>query len=283
MKQVSLKELQNVLLKMLIDFDAICQKNNIMYSLAFGTLLGAVRHKGFIPWDDDIDVCMTRDNFEKFHLISEDEFSKLGYTLQKSLSDSWPMGYSKLCMNNTTYIEDYLPKNEIQHLGVFIDIFPVDDLSNNRIMQRLQYFSCRLLTAKGLKKRGYNTKSFIKKIGMCISSIVPTEILHRICCNNFTKKTMYKNKCIFSCVIKSYNQNIYPSECFSEYVYLNFENHKFHAIKGYKRVLKIYYGDYMTIPSKEEQLNSAHAKVIDFTRTWSRKEIEELIKNKKDF
>lgn len=126
-----LRRLQLVQLEMLKVLDEICKRNDIHYQLFAGTALGAVRHRGFIPWDDDLDVVMLREDYEKFLKIAPQQIGN-AYFLQKEFSEHWPMQFSKLRKNDTAFIERYIAKDEQTHMGVYLDIFPCDNLSGSQ-------------------------------------------------------------------------------------------------------------------------------------------------------
>lgn len=147
----TVKDLQRVLFEMLVQIDEICKENGVQYSLSSGTVLGAVRHKGFIPWDDDLDLMFMRDEYEKFLNLPKEEFASRGLTLQKEYDKIWPLTFSKVRKDNTTYIEHGPDIIEGAHLGVYIDIFPVDNLSNNALHADMQWhvFNCWRQNALG--------------------------------------------------------------------------------------------------------------------------------------
>ena len=120
----SLKDHQTVLLELLQVFDRVCKKHNIRYMLFAGSLLGAVRHCGFIPWDDDLDVVLLREDYNKLSNIRPEEWGD-SYYFQYEFSNHWPMHFSKLRKNNTTCLERYHPKDNQTHQGIYMDIFPV--------------------------------------------------------------------------------------------------------------------------------------------------------------
>jgi lipopolysaccharide cholinephosphotransferase len=131
----TVREAQNVMLKMLKQIDRICRENNLFYWLDSGTLLGAVRHKGFIPWDDDVDICMMRADYEKFIKIVQ-TFLPDDMVLQNFDTDK----YFVCCLNRIVYKNSlYLSNDEpiLSMLGIYIDIFPMDKLSNKKGVRRL--------------------------------------------------------------------------------------------------------------------------------------------------
>ena len=109
------------ILILLEEVDRICQKHQLSYMLFAGTLLGAVRHKDFIPWEDDIDVLMPREDYQRFLDIAQRECDKNVFFVQREFSHHWPMHFSKLRLQNTAYIEKYHPKDPLQHQGIYID------------------------------------------------------------------------------------------------------------------------------------------------------------------
>lgn len=117
-----LQHLQKVLLSMAKDIDALCKKNGIEYYLLGGSCIGAIRHKGFIPWDDDLDICMTRPNYEKFLEVCRAQLDESNYVLQEGLRD-WPLNFSKIRLRGTFLHEledDYADSG--MH-GIFVDVF----------------------------------------------------------------------------------------------------------------------------------------------------------------
>ena len=123
---------QALLLEMLKDFDAVCRKHKIRYQLFAGTALGAARHQGFIPWDDDVDVILTRAEYERFFREAAGDFDPERYYVQQEHGPHWPMQFSKLRRNHTACIEKYHPKDMAIHQGVYLDIFPCDSSQRSR-------------------------------------------------------------------------------------------------------------------------------------------------------
>ena len=142
-----MKEVWAVELDLLAEFDRVCKKYGIKYIASGGTMLGAVRHKGFIPWDDDIDVMMLRDDYEKLLSCANVEFQHPYYFLTTRPNCDWLRGYSKLCNSDTTAI-----LKSQQHMGyqfnqgIFIDIFPLDNVCDNKMRLRWQVFQANILS-----------------------------------------------------------------------------------------------------------------------------------------
>jgi lipopolysaccharide cholinephosphotransferase len=127
-----LREAQLIMLEMLQEFDAICQKHNLQYWLDSGTLLGAVRHQGFIPWDDDIDLSMPLEDYLKFQEIAQDELSENIFFQTKKTDEKFLFDYMKLRSNKASIVEFHEKGREVgYHQGVFVDIFPMLTLPNS--------------------------------------------------------------------------------------------------------------------------------------------------------
>ncbi|MBP5237018.1 MAG: LicD family protein [Clostridia bacterium] len=273
--EITVKELQHELFGILMDFDRLCSEFGIQYSLGAGTLLGAVRHKGFIPWDDDIDLYLTRDNYNRLMSLGDDVFEKRGYYLQRSFSKDWTFGYAKLRKNNTTYIEYYQHKNRGMHQGVFIDLIPIDNLSDNRMYRKMQWYAYRILAAKSLGQRGYNTDSAPKKAAMAVSQLAPSFLLRKICIDEKDSGSGYVHS--FFCAAHRPERNSYPRQWFERYERLPFEGAMLPVVSNYADVLTTQYGDYLKLPPEEERVAALHAIVIDLNRAWSDEEIEAAI------
>lgn len=127
-----LRKAQGIMLDMLIEFDAICTKHKLQYWLDSGTLLGAVRHQGFIPWDDDIDISMPIEDYNNFQEIAQNELSKDIFFQTKESDPTFKFDYIKLRSNRATIIEFHEKDKDIHyHQGIFIDIFPMLTVPNN--------------------------------------------------------------------------------------------------------------------------------------------------------
>ena len=247
---VTIKELQMALLDELVDIDAICKKHDIHYVLSAGTALGAVRHKGFIPWDDDLDIMMMRSDYERFLAVAPEEFKARKLTLQKEFSAEWPMTYSKVRRDGTTYLENYVPKVRGAHQGIFIDIFAIDNLYDNPLLGRLQWVAFRILAAKCLSKRGYTTDSLLKKVVMVLSQPFPEAPLIRFC---------KAENCGASKMLQT----------MAELIEVPFEGKQFPLMKDWDEYLRISYGDYMQLPSEEERVARLHARVVDLNKSYT--------------
>ena len=133
MKDDTVKQAQQVMLSILLEFDAICKEHGLTYWLDHGTLLGAVRHQGFIPWDDDLDVTMPRDDYEKFIEVSPKSLPDWLFLQTKKSDPTMPVHYAKLRDRNSTYIDVWEDGKKIKyHQGIFIDIFPVNFIDERR-------------------------------------------------------------------------------------------------------------------------------------------------------
>ncbi len=128
-----LREVQLVMLEMLVEFDAICKKHNLRYWLDSGTLLGAVRHEGFIPWDDDIDLSMPLEDYQRFQAIAKEELSSNIIFQNKETDSTCPFDYMKLRSNKVSIVEFHEEGKEVAyHQGVFVDIFPMLTLPKSK-------------------------------------------------------------------------------------------------------------------------------------------------------
>lgn len=262
-----INELKKIQLSMLKDFDAVCQKHRISYQLFSGTALGAVRHKGFIPWDDDIDVVMLREDYERFFDSASKELDSNKYYVQREFSEHWPMFFSKLRLNGTTYIEKYHSHDARIHQGIYIDIFPCDNLSDSRLMQKLQYSASKIVIAKSLYTRGYETNSTVKKCFMQFCRILPTEPFKRLCIRRNDSSSLKVHT--FFGGGKKFERSIYLREWFEQSVKMRFEDSEFPVSAHYDEMLRVMYGDYMVMPTLEQRVCKRHAAIVDINKPYT--------------
>ena len=251
---------QKVLKELLLEFNRVCEKYDINYILFSGTAIGAVRHKGFIPWDDDLDVAMLRTDYERFLKVAPNELDSK-YYLQAEFSEHWPLYFSKLRKNNTTCLEKYHPKDKKMHQGIYIDIFPVDNASDNKLVRQLQFFSSKIVLAKAFYRRGYDTDSFVKKIFMTFCRFMPLKPFHR-----FTLLKSANNSDMvhsFFGGTSKYQKGLYQRKWFTQFLKVEFDGDKFPVSAYYDEMLTTIYGNYMQLPNEEERKSKEHALLVD--------------------
>lgn len=261
----TLQEHQSALYYLLQEFDRVCKELNIKYFLFAGTLLGAVRHKGFIPWDDDLDVLMCREDYRRFLQEAPQVLNQEKFFLQKEYSEHFPMFFSKLRLNGTTCLEKYFPKDPLVHQGVYMDIFPCDNAYNSKVARYFQFVCSKVVIAKGLDAEGYDTDSMVKKIVILCSRFLPGTFFHRIV-QGPRDAGMYVH-CFLGGASKI-SRSVFRTECFSEYMRMPFENACFSVPVQYDEVLKVLYSDYWKIPPEEDRKCKEHAILVDLTQSY---------------
>lgn len=262
----NLRAHQLMMLEMLSEVDRICKKHNITYMLFAGTLLGAVRHNGFIPWDDDLDIVMLRQEYERFLDVAKVELDLRRYYLQSEFSSHWPMFFSKLRRNGTACVERYIPKDRHTHMGVYIDIFPCDNLYETRFMRKLQFLASKIVIAKALDARGYVTDRVEKKVFILFSRLMLNRpLVDFVKHPKGTKSNMVHT---FFGASSKYSKNIYPREWFHKLISLSFEGHVFPAPSQYHKLLTQLYGDYTVPPSETERNQKVHGEIVDLEHSY---------------
>lgn len=258
-----LKELQAIQLEILIEFDRICNENHIDYSLDGGTLLGAVRHKGFIPWDDDIDIIMLRRDYEKFYKLYTSGLINEKFFLQEHRTDKFYMvGYPRIQRNNTIYRRAG-HEHMKYHQGVFIDLFVLDNVPDSKFLRslhRLLCFCCRkILWSKSGKKLA---KNIVLRMWWTIVALIPAKFAFGL--NNTLAHLANKRET----VLVRHNTHPYPNPkvcgygiprvLLDSFTTLEFEGIKFKAVMEYDKYLTMLYGDYMKLPSRDKQVPHIH-------------------------
>ena len=251
-----IKVLQNKILEIATYFDEFCRQNDIVYYLMGGSALGAVRHQGFIPWDDDFDVFMTYDNYQKFLKCAQEKLDKTKFYLQKENTQEWPLFFTKLRMNNTLFLEPDT-KDRDMHKGIFIDVFCLYNMSDNKFLALMQYLAAKLIVAKTLAQRGYPTASKPKKIMMALARVFVNKKLLLKIVQGQTKKDTKKIANFFGTA--RLNNISFAKEILGKPRYMPFENVNLPVPEKVEEYLTITYGDYMKLPSQDQIQKAIHS------------------------
>ena len=263
-RNITLEEIKNIGIGILEQIDNICKENNLKYSLLGGSLLGAIRHQGFIPWDDDIDIMMPRPDYEKLkEIMIEHPIEKIKYMSCDTQPDYY-YPYAKVVSTITTAKEYNL--FQIQDYGVFIDIFPIDGTYDSEIKRWFQKKKINIL--RFLMRSSYCEKqlsnSIIKKI---IKKIIAffTKLIGFKRWTKIMQKTMQKCDYAKSKYASLVEEDIYikdgkfyTKDMFENVSLKPFENKKFYVIDNYDKFLTDEFGDYMTLPPIEKQKSNHH-------------------------
>lgn len=261
-----LRKLQLTQLEILRVFDRFCREHDLKYSLYAGSLLGAVRHRGFIPWDDDLDVCMPRADYDRFAALWTKEPVE-GYVLQnKENSRCFDQSFTKLRKDHTTFLQD---EKEIgnHHTGIFLDIFPVDRISDgkwNRAVFRARCMVYQLMTREFVPpKRNPIVRLGSKVILACVPKAARPKLRSRM----LKQITKHNGNTALDCIFIETMATIWKPHAANladGYVELPFEDGVFFCFENWHDYLTRKFGDYMELPPEEERQWRHHPIVIDF-------------------
>lgn len=262
-----LQELKQIELNMFQTFIQICSQLNLRYYLLGGTLLGAVRHKGFIPWDDDIDVGMPREDYEVF-LEKAPAFMPEHLFIQSINSEpEYLMCFAKIRNSNTTFLETSINHLNINH-GVFIDIFPLDyypadEKERKAFEKKKNQYNARITMEFNLPKGPFKTRLKLMAIRLLNPSL---------------KKAIEKREKLYRSVPASaYMANlggawgakeIVPAQWYGEGTTLEFEGMEVSAPVKYREWLTQVYGDYMQLPPEEKRVSHHYVDVMDLQKSY---------------
>lgn len=259
MKELTLEEIKEVLIRLLEEFDEICRKEGLKYSLCGGSAIGAVRHKGFIPWDDDIDIAMLREDYNKFI-----EYCKTHKTTFKpcfhEINNNYYLMFGKVYDPNTKYVQDKVVSGD--QAGVAIDIFPIDyltkDYETSLKLYKKSKFLRNLLLAKNWKKfiKG-KSGNFILETGRwmffmlsrCFNGKKIIDRIERLYINNEKENAEF----IMSVGGAYMEKEIMNKNIYDEFMDIEFEGKNYMIINKYDEYLKQLFADYMKLPPKEKQ------------------------------
>lgn len=270
-----LRRMQLLELDLLKEFDRVCRKNEITYTISSGTMLGAVRHKGFIPWDDDADISMLREEYNKFLSVIDELDPEICFFQDHTTDPEYRWGYGKLRRAGTQYV-----RVGQEHLkcktGIFVDIFPLDDVPNSRIgriLQRERCFVTRKLMYSEVGRLSDSETPLMRWVYSLLAIIPVDYAFSRL--KRYTKKSknnspnIVRTLCFDALGKKTkmlqgdarYGR---PKRWFVDVAEYEFEGCKLFGPKDYDEYLKFKYGDYMKLPPIDKRQQNSPVSLIDF-------------------
>lgn len=228
----------------------LCEKHNLRYVLAYGTLLGAVRHRGFIPWDDDMDIVMPRDDFEKFKEIAIKELPNPYFFQDYTTDEEYPSTIVKVRDSSTTFVENgYRHLKKMNH-GIWVDIF-IADYYKPRRMAKLHHTTARIFKRLLLKRVDAG-----KNLLSTFCRILPRRWMFKQC-DHQLKKMGYKTQ--EKCLILN---GIYDVSIFNDTIPAQFEGIKVRIPREYDKLLTQMYGNYMQLPPENDRVPRHMTEII---------------------
>ena len=262
-----LKELQAVETDILKHTIEICDKLNLKYYLLGGTLLGAVRHRGFIPWDDDIDIGMPRADYEIFVKEAQRYYPGNVFVQHYTTEKNMPVAWCKIRRSDTAFMESSIRSLKINK-GIFIDVFPLDtypdsDKERKKIDQKDRFY-------KTIISKAYTPNSVREVAAKIKNTLVTLFFSYK---KAVAKKDQLHKESRKGAMIANYNgawgkKEIVPAEWYGEGEYLLFENIKCRVPAEYDKWLTQVYGDYMTLPPKEKRITHHDTDYIDLSKSY---------------
>ena len=274
LNDIQMKKLKEIEIDMLKAFVSICDQLGLKYYLICGTLLGAVRHKGFIPWDDDIDVGMPREDYEVFVEKAGKLLPDYIFLQNYRTDENMIFPFTKLRNNNTTYIETR-SKDSKMNQGVWMDIFPLDFYESKKLRRDYQEIMVSMINQRigmeqfvvGDKNRSFPKKVIRRIVHGIIKKMYPT-------LNSAVKKvdTIYSSTAPGDILVNKSGTYLgkeeVPAAWFGKGCYVDFENMRVCAPIEYDKYLTHIYGDYMTPPPVEKQVSVHDIEVIDLEKSY---------------
>ncbi|WP_238652135.1 LicD family protein [Paenibacillus piscarius] len=258
MQELSIQEIRDIQINILNVFAEYCEKSKLNYFLCGGTLIGAVRHKGYIPWDDDIDVAMLRGDYEKL-IESFNGFNSLYKLYNSNEMGKFPFPFSKISYEASLLKENTDEKNTY-NIGINIDVFPIDTIPEDGKLQKKILgkisFQRKILNAKLIKHNRNRSiiKSSILSVGKLVFSFksIPNVVkkINDLAISNYSFNS---NK--LGIIVWGYGESeIVSNEVFESIVKKEFEGNYYNVPAGYHKWLSSIYGDYMKFPPLEKQV-----------------------------
>lgn len=265
----NVKEVQEKILEVMKYIDKLCRANKITYFIMGGTALGAVRHGGFVPWDDDLDIFMTPDQYARFKEIFAAEQPEQ-FVLQEWRTTPNYLEYAKVRMNGTTFIEESFKDRRDMHHGIYVDIMILHKVPENAFIQKLVYYESKFVTLYALSQRNWKPKTKGQSIVLKSLKLMPCKLMAKTAYSQiyrYDSMTSGYKYCYWITPAK-FKSGLFDASFFAEPVDIPFEDTLLLGSRKIKEYLEYRYGEYMKLPSKEAQKAAVHAMIFDVNRDY---------------
>ncbi len=250
-----LRHIQRIQMELIAEVDRICKKNGIHYNMVGGTMLGAIRHQGHIPWDDDADIGFLRSQYERFREACKTDLNTEKYYFQDFRdTPGYRRGYGKLRMRNTAFVR-LGQESEPFEQGIFIDLMPFDNVPNGTVRRKIHFLRCFLFRKMLWSEMGkINEKNIAIRCIYRLMSIVPENIIKKQFQSFINRNNKRRTELVRILTFPT------PKGCFGyrREWYTNLSAYRFGDMvlpgaKDYDCYLKVKYGDYMSLPPEEKR------------------------------
>ena len=267
----TVKDIQNKILEIMVWIDKVCRENNITYYLMSGTALGAVRHGGFIPWDDDLDIFMTPVEYERFKKLVN-EINPEQFVIQEWGEAEGYVRYAKVRMNNTTFIEEAFKDRKDLHQGIYVDIMFLHKIPDNGLIQKITYFESKYVTLVGNIACGWKPKTKAQAVCVEIATRLPNKLILKKFYKDIYKydfRDMDDFKWCYWITYGGFDPGLFERRLFAEPVETPFEDKVFWGPTDVKTYLTLRFGDYMKLPPVEKRGERVHAYIYDTEKDYT--------------
>lgn len=266
----SIKDVQKKILDIMKYIDTLCRENGIVYYIMGGTALGAVRHKGFIPWDDDLDIFMTPVQYKKFKEVFEKDGSDK-FIIQEWRTTPDYLEYAKVRMNGTTFIEHNFRDRKDMHQGIYVDIMILHKVPKSAFIQKVVYYESKFVTLYALSERNWKPKSKAQEVALSLLKILPCKLMAKLFYRRIYKYDDMQEgyKYCYWITPAKFKNGLFDSDFFEAPEDIDFEDTKLICSEKIEEYLKYRYGDYMKLPSEAEKKASVHAEIYDCEKDYT--------------
>lgn len=263
------RHVQKKILEIMKYIDRLCRDHGIVYFIMGGTALGAIRHGGFIPWDDDLDIFMTPDQYIAFKAVFEEQNSET-FILQEWKTVPDYLEYAKIRMNGTAFIEHQFRNYTDLHQGIYVDIMILHKVPDSWFIQKLVYYECKFVTLYGLSQRNWKPKTKVQAVTLSLLKILPRFLMATFCYRQIYRYDNMRSGFLYCYWITpaKFRNGLFEESFFANPVDIRFEDTILLGSAKIKDYLANRYDNYMQLPSEAKREAAVHAEIFDCNRDY---------------